>query len=175
MLQPKQTILCGSLALCLVSIAASAKTKPPVEPYYFVADSVTYLSKAHSITYTGHVKVDQGSTHITGHQLILELTASNKIIKMIDTGQPATYTTQLAKHPGIVYAKADTITYEQLKQMVYLDGHAFVDQNHNTIRAAHIRYDKQNGVIYTHGTPQHMATHITVMPRGKLAPRPKLR
>jgi len=141
------------------------------KPYYFVADRVTYVSKVHTITYAGHVKVDQGNTHITGHQLILDLTANNKIIRMIDTGHPATYTTQLNNHPGLVHAKARKITYNQRQQMVYLDGHAYVNQNHNTIRAAHIRYDKKNGVIHTRGTP----THIVVMPTKRSATPPHSR
>lgn len=153
----------AALLLCCLSVSCCAK--PAVAPYYFVADHVTYLSKARTITYTGHVKVDQGTTHITGDKLILTLAANNKIVAMRDTGHPATYTTQLKNRPGLVHAKADQITYQQLTQMVYLDGNAYVDQNHNTIRAAHIRYDKKNGVIHTHGSPQHMATHITVMPR----------
>lgn len=159
------TLIIGCLALLTIPSFSLAKTaKQDTTPYYFVADSVTYLSKAHTITYTGHVKVDQGDTHITGDKLVLDLTAGNKVVRMIDTGHPATYTTQLKNRPGIVHAKADKITYNQTQQMVYLDGHATVDQNHNTIRAEHIRYDKKNGVIHTHGTPQHSATHIVVMP-----------
>jgi lipopolysaccharide transport protein LptA len=156
----------ASLILCIMTLCCFAK--PTAQPYYFVADHVTYLSKAHTITYTGHVKVDQGLTHITGDKLILKLTANNKVTEMIDVGDPATYTTQIAKRPGVVHAKANKITYKELTQMVYLDGHAYVDQNHNTIRAAHIRYNKKDGVIHTYGTPHHMATHITVMPSSKL-------
>ena len=153
------------LTLSLMSTFVFAHSKKQnATPYYFVADSVTYLTKTHNITYKGHVKVDQGPTHITGDKLTLDLTAANKIIKMIDRGHPATYTTKLPKKPGLVHAKADKITYDQLSQMVYLDGHAWVDQNHNTIRATHIRYDKKNGVIHTNGSRQHTATHITVMP-----------
>lgn len=150
--------------LCLVPMLLLAHTTKSAAPYYFVADSVTYLSKAHSITYTGHVKVDQGQTHITGDQLSLYLTTTNKIIKMIDRGHPATYITQLPKKPGLVHARATRITYDQLNQMVYLDGNAVVEQNHNTIRAPHIRYDKKRGIIHTNGSKNHMATHITVMP-----------
>jgi lipopolysaccharide transport protein LptA len=159
----------GITLLAFASIGVAKPTKQDTEPYYFVADSVTYLSKAHTITYIGHVKVDQGQTHITGNRLVLDLTASNKVTRMVDTGHPATYITQLKNRPGLVHAKADKITYDQIHQMVYLDGHAYVDQNHNTIRAAHIRYDKKNGVIHTRGTPHQTATHIMVMPTGKVS------
>ena len=85
--------------------------KNNVAPYYFVADSVTYLSKAHRITYKGHVNVDQGATHITGDTLILNLNTANKIVKMIDCGHPATYTTKLPNKPGLIHAKADIIKW----------------------------------------------------------------
>lgn len=157
------------IALLIVSSICMAKpSKQDTAPYYFVSDSMTYRSKAHTITYIGHVKVDQGQTHITGDKLTLQLNTDNKIMRMIDSGTPAVYTGQSQNHPGVVTAKADNITYDQLHQLVYLDGHASVDQNHNTIRASHIRYDKKDGVIHTHGSPQHSATHITVMPNGRV-------
>ncbi len=150
--------------LLLPSFTLANTQATPAIPYYFVADSVVYLSKAHKIIYTGHVKIDQGQTHITGDQLILNLTTDNKITQMVDTGRPATYTTVLAGHPGVLYARANRITYQQQQQIVYLDGNAFVDQNHNTIRAEHIRYDKQDGIVHTHGSPQNSSTYIVVQP-----------
>lgn len=163
--------LLACLCIPLSLFATTSQKNHNQAPYYFVADTVTYLSKTHKLTYQGHVKVDQGLTHITGDHLTLLLTTNNKIIEMVDNGHPATYTTQLVSKPGIIHAKADTITYKAQQQLVYLDGHASVEQNHNTIHAAHIYYDKKNGVIHTRGDHHHQVTHITVMPNVTTKPK----
>ncbi len=157
--------------LCIASIALAysytyADNKPKTnDPYYFVADTATYLSKAHQIAYEGHVKVDQGKTHLTGDKLVIHLTADNKVKSMIDSGNPATYLTNDPHHSGMIHAKANKITYNQQTDTVSLDGNAFVKQHGNSIKAAHITYNKTTGTLHTHGTKVEQTTHITVMPQ----------
>lgn len=157
--------------LCIASITFlcchtfADNTPKSQDPYYFVADSVTYLSKAHQITYEGHVKVDQGKTHLTGDKLVIHLTTDNKVKSMVDSGNPATYLTNDLHHSGMIHAKADTITYNQQTDTISLDGNAQVTQHGNRIKAAHITYDKTTGTLRTHGSKAQQTTHITVMPQ----------
>ncbi len=145
----------GLILLCVKAIST---------PVYFVADSVIYSTKEHKIIYTGHVKVDQGNTHITGDELTLLLTATNQVITMIDIGKPATYSTIQENHPGVIHTHADRIVDDRIKKIVTLTGHASVEQNHNTISAAVITYNQETGTVYTHGDDKDQMTHITVMP-----------
>lgn len=134
-------------------------------PYSFSSDSLTYDNKAHTLTYTGHVKIDQETTHISGDKLIIYLTAHNKMTLAVDTGHPATYTSASKTIANKLKATASTITYNPNKQLIYLDGHAFVTQNHNTISASHIIYDKARNIVYTHHSTEQPLTHIIVMPK----------
>ena len=152
------------LFLALPVAAQTVHHSKKQQPVYFVSDTVTFNNSTHTVTYIGHVKVRQGHTHITGDKMVLHLSKTNKIIKMVDTGRPATYTAPMTNHPGMIHAEADTITNDALHNRILLDGHARVAQNHNTIRAAHISYDRTRGVLHTHGGVGHQLTHITVMP-----------
>ncbi len=156
--RPKLCKFFSGLTLVLLCTASIAT------PVYFVADSVTYSTKEHKIVYTGHVKVDQENTHITGNELTLLLTATNQVITMIDIGTPATYVTTQDNHPGVIHAQADRIVDDRVKKIVTLTGHASVEQNHNVITAALITYNQETGTVYTHGDEKDRMTHITVMP-----------
>lgn len=154
------------IALCLSPTAMATSHAPKKPPYYFVSDSLVYQAKKHTITYIGHVKVDQGPTHLTGDKLVIDLTPTNQMKTLVDTGHPATYTTITQNHPGVIHAKADKITYHQITQMIYLDGHADVTKNNNRIRSPHITYDKTRGIVHTRGGPKKtQRTHIVVMPQ----------
>lgn len=136
-------------------------------PYYFSSDTLIYNSKAHTLILNGHVTIDQIATHITGTHLIAYLTPNNKLISAIDSGHPATYTSFDKTKATTLNAKANMITYNPTTQFIYLDGHAAVDQNHNTISASHIIYDKTHNIIHTRHSQKEHLTHIILMPQKK--------
>ena len=154
-------LLIASLALLL---SLSALATQALKPYYFSADTVTYQSKQHRVIYVGHVKVNQGTTHLTGDKLTVYLTPANQIIKFIDIGTPATYVGKNKTQANLVHAHAKTITYEARKKLLLLDKNAFVKQNYNTIHAGHIIYDRKTGVIHTRGGKRQPITHIILQP-----------
>lgn len=159
--------LCIASILFLICNADANNKLKSTEPYYFVADTVTYLSKEHQIKYEGHVQVDQGKTHLTGDKLVIYLTKDNKVKRMVDSGSPATYLANDPHHPGMIHAKADIITYDQQSDNVSLDGNASARQHGNSIKAAHITYNKRIGTLRTHGSKAQQTTHITVIPQSK--------
>ena len=134
-------------------------------PYYFSSDTLTYNSKEHTLTYTGHVKIDQVTTHITGDNLVVYLTPANKMKLAVDTGKQATYVSISKIAANTLHSRADTITDNPITHFIYLDGHAFVDQNHDTITAPHIVYDKLHNIALTHDSQQQPLTHIVIMPQ----------
>lgn len=136
-------------------------------PYYFSSNTLIYNSKAHTLVLNGHVTIDQIATHITGTHLIAYLTPNNKLISAIDSGHPATYTSLDKTNASTLNAKANKITYNPTTQFIYLDGNATVDQNHNTISASHIVYDKAHDIIHTRHSKKDPLTHITLIPQKK--------
>ena len=141
-------------------------TIPQHQPiYHFSSDTLTYNSKAHTLTYTGHVKIDQITTHITGDNLIVYLTPTNKMKLAVDTGRQATYVSISKVAANTLHSRADTITDNPITHFIYLDGNAFVDQNHDTLAAPHIVYDKLHNTVLTHHSQQQPLTHIVIMPQ----------
>lgn len=136
-------------------------------PYYFVSDALTYNSKSHTLTYTGHVKIDHGTTHLTGDKVILYTTTKNKLKEILAFGHPATYNGISQKDKRKVSANARKLIDMNIAQMIYLDGHAHLLRNRNTISAAHIIYDKNKDIAHTRGDHTQRQTHIVVMPQNR--------
>jgi lipopolysaccharide export system protein LptA len=123
---------------------ASDKTKT----LYLASDRSQIDYKTGITVFIGHVKLDQGSTHLTGDKLIANLNAQHKIYKVVTFGNQAKYST--LQHPGeaIFHAEAKTLTYFPDTGQVYLDEKALTFQGNNKISGAHITYNtkKQQGI-----------------------------
>lgn len=152
----------------LLSQAQGIYTPMKKMPYHFSSDTLTYHSKTQTLVYDGHVTIDQVAVHITGNHLVVYLTANNKVRLAVDTGSPATYTSINATNHTSLHAKANTITYNPTTQFIYLDGDASIDQNHNTISASHIIYDKARDIVRTQQSSTEPLTHLVIMPQKKV-------
>lgn len=122
------------------------------QPLLVRADTADLNQTKHIGIYQGHVKIDQGSTHIRSAKTTTVGNAQNKLIMATfegDSNKQAHYWTKQSTDKPIFHAYADKIYYcpEQFK--IILSGHARALQEKNQITASTICYNTKTQQVTT--------------------------
>lgn len=159
----KNLSLISILALNLSAFGLSSDANLP---FHFKSKSIIYNQKQHTTIYLGHVHVTQGSTQIRGDKLVVQYEKNGTVKKMIDTGNPAHYSTLPDHQSSHLYAQAGKITFNPKIKTVLLEYQAKVTQEKNIFTGPHIWYDSDTGVIRT--TPKkNQKTVIIIQPQDR--------
>lgn len=116
------------------------------------ADNLTVDQKNGVATYTGSVKIQQGSLAISADSIVIHTNPDSSVEKMIATGSPARFQQQPEKDQGIVTAAAKQITYTPNNEHLVLIEDASVEQNGAVMSGPHIDYDLVKEVMKAAGT-----------------------
>lgn len=116
------------------------------------ADNLTVDQKNGVATYTGSVKIQQGSLVISADSIVIHTNADSSVEKMIATGSPARFQQQPEKDQGVVTAEAKQITYTPNNEHLVLIEDASVEQNGAVMSGPHIDYDLVKEVMKAAGT-----------------------
>lgn len=139
-----------SLFFCLlllnlfISPAAIALKSDETATVYIASESAELDRSTGVGIYRHDVKIDQGSTHITGETITTRNDANNKIEEAIIEGGPeslAHYWTLPEEDKPELHAKAKIIQFYPQKQYAILIGNASVTQGNNSIQGQRIEYD----------------------------------
>ncbi len=116
---------------------------------FIVADSTTYNYKKGINIFEGHVKVDQGSTHITADRLVTKNNDQHKMQEAIAYG-----TTELAHYwtlPKIgdpeIHAHAKVIKFYPLDSNATLEQDVVITQGENSFHGQVILYNSKDQTI----------------------------
>jgi len=115
------------------------------------ADNLTVDQKNGVATYTGAVKIEQGSLRISADSIVIHTSADSSVEKMIATGNPARFEQQPEKDQGVVTAAAKQITYTPNNERLVLIENASVEQNGAVMSGPHIDYDLLKEVMKAAG------------------------
>lgn len=115
------------------------------------ADNLTVDQKNGVATYTGSVKIQQGSLVISADSIVIHTSPDSSVEKMIATGSPARFQQQPEKDQGIVTAAAKQITYTPNNEHLLLVEDASVEQNGAVMSGPHIDYDLVKEVMKAAG------------------------
>ena len=115
------------------------------------ADNLTVDQKNGVATYTGAVKIQQGSLIITADSIVIHTNPDSSVEKMIATGSPARFQQQPEKDQGVVTAAAKQITYTPSNEHLVLIEDASVEQNGAVMSGPHIDYDLVKEVMKAAG------------------------
>ncbi len=139
-------ISCGFAILATAAIALPTDSK---ERLYIVADSTVYNYKAGINTFEGHVKVDQGSTHIIADRLVTKTNAQHKIEEAIAYGNadPAHFWTIPQPNELPLHAYAKVIRFYPLVSNVTLEQSVTVKQGDNRFHGELIHYNNLEQTI----------------------------
>lgn len=116
------------------------------------ADNLTVDQKNGVATYTGSVKIQQGSLVISADSIVIHTSPDSSVEKMIATGNPARFQQQPEKDQGVVTAAAKQITYTPNNEHLLLVEDASVEQNGAVMSGPHIDYDLVKEVMKAAGS-----------------------
>lgn len=116
------------------------------------ADNLTVDQKNGVATYTGSVKIQQGSLVISADSIVIHTNPDSSVEKMIATGSPARFQQQPEKDQGVVTAAAKQITYTPNNEHLVLIEDASVEQNGAVMSGPHIDYDLVKEVMKAAGS-----------------------
>ena len=180
------------LALALAAVIASysstlmALPSDKNETIRGSADNLVVDQKNGVATYTGTVKIEQGSLKIVADSIVIHTNADSSVEKMIATGSPARFEQQPEKDQGVVTAAAKQITYTPRNERLLLIEDASVEQNGAVMSGPHIDYDLLKEVMKAAGNngtsgkgerieivipPKGDPTEITQKPSVKATPK----
>jgi len=110
-------------------------------PAQFSADHISHNIKSNITIFTGHVQMDQGSTHLTADKVTAYKDKSGQINKILAEGKPAHYSTLPDAQQQVMDAYGKTIIYFPLARKAEIIGEAKIIQAPNSYSGAHLVYD----------------------------------
>lgn len=105
------------------------------------ADSLVVDQKKGISTYSGSVRLEQGSLIISADVIEVHTRSDGTASKMIATGSPARFQQQPSIEQKVIVASAKSITYTPDTEQLILIEDASVEQDGQVMRAPHINYD----------------------------------
>ncbi|MFN7097125.1 MAG: lipopolysaccharide transport periplasmic protein LptA [Gammaproteobacteria bacterium] len=136
---------------------------------YITSDSAELNKSTGISTFTGNVKVDHGTTHVTCDKLTTYSDNQNHVVKAVaegENGNLATYQTMTDPQKPVLNAKAEVIQYFPQRHYVILIGQAYVIQGKDSVAGPQLEYDVKNQVLITKTVPGAATgrTQIVIQP-----------
>jgi lipopolysaccharide export system protein LptA len=128
----------------IFALASDTKAKMTIS-----ADSCIYNYKLGTSVFTGHVEVNQGTTHISADKLTTKKNAQHKIEETIAYGieNLAHYTTLPKEGDELLHAYAKIIKYYPVSAHIILQETVTVLQNNNSFNGQLIHYNMNEQTI----------------------------
>lgn len=135
--------------LILFSISSFALDTDRNEKLQIVADSGSYNFKTGVDVYEGHVRIDQGTTHVTADKLVTKKNNQHKIIEATAYGYDdlAHYWTIPKTGDVEMHARAKVIKYYPLQMNVTLEQDVRILQGQNNFRGELIHINNKDQTI----------------------------
>lgn len=129
--------------------AIQALPEDAKERLTIIADSSNYNYKTGVNTFEGHVKVDQGTTHIVADRLITKSGPDHRIQEAIAYGlqQTAHYWTIPKLNDPEIHANGNIIMYYPIASNVIIKQRALVTQGENSFQGQIIHYNMKDQTI----------------------------
>jgi len=143
-----------SFALSVAALASTNTYALPsdrLQETHASAETVVFDQKKGLATYTGAVKVQQGSLVVTADEIIIETNTDGSVKRMIATGKPAQFQQQPEENQGVITASATKITYTPDKKHLLLVENASLEQDGAVMSGPQIDYDLVKEVMRAAG------------------------
>lgn len=113
------------------------------------SDGSTFNYKTGTNLYEGHVKIVQGTTHLTADRVVTTNNNNHKMEQAVAYGltQLAEYTTIPKPGDPVLHAKAKIIKFFPIKSIVYLEGDVIVTQGKNSFQGPVIVYNMKDQIV----------------------------
>lgn len=141
---------------------AIALTSDSTKPINIQADSAEINDDTGISTYSGNVKITQGSTVLTGDTVILE-TANKKVKKIIAKGKLSTFK-QTTDDGRKIDAEAEKMVYSITGNKIVLTKNAKLTEAGNTFASDKITFYTDKEIVTAGSSSGNDRVNITVFP-----------
>lgn len=138
--------LFAALIISLFSAAIPALESDREQPIQIEADAATYNEKSETGTYTGNVKLTQGSFRLWSDKLVVH-NKNREVDKLIITGKPAKFRQTPEKQKEDVQGSALRMEYYGKGSRLIMLKEAKIWQGENSTASERIEYDSLNSII----------------------------
>lgn len=130
-----------SLFICLLASTSSwALTSDQKQPIYINSDSQHLDMKTNKVTFTGNVKLTQGSIHLTADKLVVIRNAkTQQLQEMQGYGKPAHFS-QKSDEGKLLKGQANTLVYNVHTDKLIMTTNAELHQDDSVIKGKVITY-----------------------------------
>jgi lipopolysaccharide export system protein LptA len=137
------------VSLLLISNPCQALVSDMNAALLIDAKSADYNFKTGVDTYSGDVKIDQGSTHIRADKVITKKDSRNRIDEAVAYGnsQPAHYWTLPNRKEPVIHAYAKIIKFYPTTSNAVLQDNVTMRQGNNTFQGQLIYYNGEDQTI----------------------------
>jgi len=138
-----------SLAIIVLPLLAWALPSDSTEMVHIASDSAIYNYKTGVDQYEGHVKVDQGTTHIRADRLVTKKNNEHKIAEAIAYGKqkPAHFWTLPKENEPQIHARAKQIKFYPITSNAVLEYQVNVLQGLNSFTGEKVLYNNAEQTI----------------------------
>jgi lipopolysaccharide export system protein LptA len=146
--------------ICLfLGSSVFALSKDRGEKIFIVADSSTLNYKTGINMFEGHVKADQGSTHIIADKMITKSNVKHEIQEVIAFGitRLAEYSTLPSLDKLIIKASSKIIKYYPIESNVVFENEVHIVQGENDFKGQKILYNMNEEIITVPASVQSRA------------------
>ena len=146
-------LVIGAAASSLLwSLNLQALPTDKEQPIHISANSAKLDRKQRTATYTGDVKLTQGSLEITAKEIVIHTDENEKVDRIDATGTPARYQQKPDENQENISARANRIRYTAGNEHLLLLEDAFLEQQSGaSISGNRIDYDIRQEVMKAAG------------------------
>lgn len=133
--------------LLLLSSNVYALPEDANQPIRLTADRATYSERTGITTYSGNVKITQGTLKIGANNITVHLTQNRSIASALASGSPATFEQVVSTEKGLAKGQANKIDYNATTGIITLTGNAKLTQGGGSFAGNVIRYSLKLGDV----------------------------
>lgn len=158
-----------ALAVALLILSPSsllAVSSDRAQPIQVEADKLEVRDDDNISTYSGNVRLIQGSLRIRSDLLVIHFDDNNDLVLMEMTGTPATFR-QLNNDNQEMLGQADKMNYREAESLLILQGNACFNNNGDTIESSTIRINTENDHIEAVSPEPDQRVNVIIQPKNK--------
>lgn len=140
------------LAAALASMPALALKSDSSQPAIIDASEVEFDFKTGTRTYTGNVRIEQGTLRLQADKLVVKF-ANDKVQTATAWGNPAKFRQRPDGKNEDVYGEGKRMLLDETKNMLYLFENALLIQGQDQMRGKEIIYDMASDKLTVKGGP----------------------
>ncbi len=152
------------LLLSILSINSWALQEDTEQPIRIVADSALRDEKQGLTTYSGNVRMDQGSMSISAQSITIH-SVGEGVDTIIAKGAPAFFTQKQKGEQAPVTASGKIIEYYKAKELIHIRQQAAIEQNSSTVKSEDIQYYINERIVKANSGKQSGRVEVVIPAR----------